>query len=273
MISCSNNNYRVTVLGSGSGGNSFVIGTPEGFLMIDAGFSRRELVKRLKSHQNNPEEILGVLLTHEHDDHLRGARVFCDEYDIPFYLSMLTDDKMNGSGKLPRRRFLFQPGSRFQIGSFSIMPFAVPHDAADPVGFVIEHDLLRLGLTIDIGGMELKTCERLLDCDMLILEANYDTILLRDSNRSLALKRRIAGRIGHMGNRDLLDVLPLVLSQRTKALCLAHISSECNRYDLVQGLIAERLSELGRQDIETLVAEQDRSMECVLDLFGGMNVN
>ncbi len=250
---------QISALGSGSGGNAFVIKAGEEAILVDAGFSRRELVARLDAIGVNPALLRAVLVTHEHDDHVRGCRVFCDAFNLPACIAGKTADFLRTKNKLPRQLMLFEPGAVFRMGSFSIRSFAVQHDAVSPVGFRIECGARHIGIATDLGAVNALAARHLRDCDALILESNYDREMLRNSERRLHLKRRIMGRHGHLDNREAAAVLPELLTDRTKLLLLAHISSECNAPNLVKDLMHEHLRGIGREKLPFAVLEQDRA--------------
>ena len=128
---------KLSVLGSGSRGNALVLSCEEGAVIVDMGFSRRELRNRLERLEIDPGHLRAALLTHEHEDHSKGCRVFCNELGIPLCAAAPTADYLRRKGKLPERVLEFEPGHDFHIAGFEISPFAVQHDAVCPVGFVI----------------------------------------------------------------------------------------------------------------------------------------
>ncbi len=251
---------RLSALGSGSRGNALILSSEEGAVIVDIGFSRREVQNRMKLLGLDPARLRAALLTHEHDDHSKGCRVFCDALDIPLCASALTANYLRKKGKLPGRVLEFEPGGEFQIAGFEIDPFAVQHDAVNPVGFVIRRGGVKIGIATDLGDVNMLAMQRLSDCDALVLESNYDAKMLRDSDRQLYLKRRILGRHGHLDNVAACAALGRLLSPRTRLLLLAHLSSECNSCELVRKLFSARLAELGRTDIEFGIIEQDRPL-------------
>ena len=193
---------KLGILGSGSAGNSLVLVMEDGgALIVDAGFSRRETLARLARLRISPERLIGMLLTHEHSDHSRGCRVFCDSLNLPLYTTCGTAEYLLRRGMLPSKVLTFEPGDPFLVGGFEVRSFAVRHDAAEPVGFVIGSDGVRIGVATDLGEVNAVARKNLRDCDALVLESNYDLAMLRESERQLYLKRRIAGRSGHLDNR------------------------------------------------------------------------
>lgn len=248
---------KLSVLGSGSRGNSLVLSCGEGALIVDMGFSRRELRCRLEQIGIDPGCIRAALLTHEHDDHSKGCRVFCNELGIPLCTAGPTADYLRRKGKLPDRVLEFEPGHGFHIAGFEIQPFAVQHDAVCPVGFVVRRGDCSIGIATDLGDVNALVMQKLRDCTALILESNYDAKMLRDSDRQLYLKRRILGRHGHLDNTVAAEAIGELLTDRTAVLMLAHLSGECNRPELVRSLFEARLSELGRSDLYFEVLSQE----------------
>ncbi|MDD5597379.1 MAG: MBL fold metallo-hydrolase [Victivallaceae bacterium] len=259
-------NLGITALGSGSGGNSFVVHSAGGNILIDAGFSRKELIRRMLEAKVNPESIQAVLLSHEHDDHLKGCRIFCDQFKIPLCVSFETWNylRRQGKNKLPSNIYQFVPGDKFEFAGMSILPFTVQHDAVDPVGFVIRSKEKQIGFASDLGAVNALAKMRLNNSDILVLESNYDIDMLRQSDRQIHLKKRIAGPHGHLNNIDAIEALNDLLTEKTKVLMLVHASSECNDYELVRNLAYAQLEKMRRNDIIMKVVEQDRSVETII---------
>ena len=247
----------ISALGSGSSGNSILVSNGNNTVMVDVGFSCRETKNRIARIEPSPSPIAAALITHDHSDHVKGCRVFCDDMDIPAAVSFRTAEFLSTKNLLPRKCFCFEPGSRFEVADFQICSFPVPHDAMEPVGFVIRSGEFSVGIATDLGEIDRTSQEFLRNCDALILESNYDPELLRNCGRPLRLKRRIAGRHGHLENRAMCEALPQLLSERTKLLMLVHISSECNLPELVENMARETLRSMGREDVTLSLALQD----------------
>ena len=256
----------ITALGSGSGGNSFVVHSANANILIDAGFSRKELIRRMLEVNIDPSSIQAVLLSHEHDDHLKGCRVFCDQFKIPLCLSFETLEHLTSrnKNKLPRNICEFTTGSKFELFGMNIWPFTVQHDAIDPVGFVIESKNRKMGFASDLGVINNLVKQRLRDCDIIVLESNYDLDMLRRSDRQIHLKKRIAGINGHLDNVEAVKSLSDLLTERTKVLMLVHASSECNDYELVRTLVCEQLQKMQRNDIVMKVVEQNKTIKTII---------
>ena len=255
----------ITALGSGSRGNAFVISCDKNAILIDAGFSRRELISRMNAVGIDPETIGAILLTHEHADHLSGCRVFANTHSIPLCTTWKTAQylKRKKPNHIADKMVEFESGNIFEICGFRISPFSVQHDAVDPVGFVIGRGALKIGIATDIGSVDLLAKQRLSDCDALLLETNYDLNMLRNSPRSLMLKRRIMGKNGHLHNIDAMTALPELITDRTKVAFLVHLSSECNCPNIVKELVSETLKSAGREDLPFHVVEQNRPIPTV----------
>ncbi|MBE6391675.1 MAG: MBL fold metallo-hydrolase [Lentisphaerae bacterium] len=221
-------------LGSGSSGNAYVIEYQDEALIIDQGFSRRELLKRMECSGFVPEKLCGALLTHEHSDHCKGSRVFCDALSLPLYTTAKTARYLSTHGTLPRHVCAFEAGEEFDLGNFKIKSFSLPHDAVDPVGFQISCGNVRIGIATDFGHAPENIRRELRNCNALVLESNYDREMLLNSDRRLELKRRILGVRGHLGNCESCQLLPDLIGEQTQLLLLAHISSECNTPELVR---------------------------------------
>ena len=247
----------ITALGSGSSGNAFVLHSKHGNYLIDAGFSRKELCKRMALCDIAPESVRGILISHEHSDHVKGCRVFADEFDIPAYVACGVTDYLDKKNQLPRKVVEFMPGSSFELPGVQVKPFKVSHDALEPVGFNFLINENRIAVATDLGCMEKAIVNELYNADILVLEANYDLKMLLESDRKNSLKHRIMGRAGHLDNRTTAECLKELLGPRTRALLLAHISSECNDRQLLKEIIDQELNRLKRQDIQMRLLYQD----------------
>lgn len=253
----------ISVLGSGSTGNSILIHTETSGVLIDAGFSNKELTARLESLNVSPSIVKALLITHEHTDHTKGARVFADKLGIPTYTTRETHAFLKLKNNIGSNVTLFSPGSTFQIDSFEIHPFTVPHDALDPVGFVIRQGEVKIGVATDLGHINNLISQRLQDCDAILLECNHDVTMLMNSERPLQLKRRILGRHGHLNNEDSIAAFETVITEKCKTLILTHLSGECNCPDMVKKIAQEKLEELNRPDILMKLSEQVKPLETI----------
>jgi len=264
---------KIGILGSGSKGNSLIVSTGQEAVLVDAGFSRRELLRRLGALGFDPATIRCVLLTHEHTDHISGAPVFCDTLKIPLCAAgnVLTLLKRKKS-RLPASLWSFEPGEQFNVGSFQIGTFPVQHDATDPVGFVIGCGGIKVGIATDLGEVSPMARRSLVNTEVLVLESNYDPEMLRNSDRRPGLKNRINGFNGHLDNRSAARALDSLLGDRSELLLLAHRSCECNTEELVREEISRELSTLARRDFPFAVLKQEHCLKACRRPAGGFDL-
>lgn len=246
-----------TALGSGSRGNAFAVQAGDSTLLVDAGFSCRELCCRLNQAGIAPESVQAVLLTHDHTDHACGCRVFCDKMQIPLYSGSQTVDYLDHQQSLPARVFEFQAGAQFEVAGFEVHAFQVSHDACDPMGFVLRKNDVSLGIATDLGIADDTVRQALAGCSMLVFESNYDDGMLEACSRPFHVKKRIKSYKGHLGNADAMRELETLITENTKMLTLVHVSRECNDYTLVNSMAQKLLADLQREDIHLDVARQD----------------
>lgn len=244
---------KVVVLGSGSGGNAVVVDSGGERLLVDAGFSCREIEQRLRSVGISPEGFTAVLVTHEHSDHIRGVARFAKRHGLPVYATGGTFANVD-LGPVERR--VISSGEPFEIGRFCAEAFSLPHDAREPVGFVIETAAgTRFGLAADLGARTQLAWGRLRDLDILLLETNHDLEMLRNGPYPWVLKQRVAGRHGHLSNEQAADGLPELLCDRLRYLVLYHLSRTNNLPALASEQIASRLDACGAKT-EIVVSRQ-----------------
>ena len=252
---------KIGVLGGGSSGNSMLISTPDCTVAIDAGFSGKELKRRMEMVGFSPESLDAVLLTHEHTDHVLGCRVLCNSYSLPLYASSGTVNFLNARNKLPQHVVAFERDNTFELNGLMVHPFAVRHDAVDPVGFALcTSNGVKIGIATDLGILDGNVERAISDCDVLVLECNYCPEKLRRSDRPERTKRRIAGRNGHLENQDAINALERVVGARTKLVLFGHVSRECNDYEFVRISGRAKLDEMQRQDIIFDVILQDHPL-------------
>lgn len=223
---------KLCILGSGSSGNSIYIGSGGSGILIDAGLSRRELRSRLGTIGVELEGIGAVLLSHEHDDHVRGLAALQKASGAAVHLNRGTASGLLDRGVPPAAFRYFKTGIDFAVGPFTVHPFPVPHDALDPVGFVIAAGGIRVGIATDLGHPSAPVVERLRGCRALVIESNHDLDLLGCAARPPSVKERIWGDRGHLSNSSAAELLAEVASEALQDIFLAHLSQECNRPEL-----------------------------------------
>lgn len=247
----------MVVLGSGSGGNAVVVESGDLRLLIDAGFSCREIERRMRAVGVEPATISAVLLTHEHEDHVRGVARFALRHKLRVYATRGTVAGTELPPDVAARVELFESGARVEVaGGFLVEPFAIPHDAREPVGMVVEDGRgRRVGLVADIGCRSRLAWGRLTDLDLLLIETNHDLEMLRSGPYPWPLKQRVAGRHGHLSNHDAGEGLPELLSARLRHVVLYHLSRTNNLPALAAAAVAEPLAREG-SPAEIVVADQ-----------------
>jgi len=346
---------RMTVLASGSKGNSTIVSSATTRILVDAGLSCRELMKRMRAAGEQPETLDAILITHEHQDHVQGMAVTARKLGIPVYLTEPThrawvrwmtpqkrityaewpaqrqspghrapgSEETQGAGSreqgaedgvrrsalggqecglasvrcsadvgaepdpeekaaaeeaiaeaekepqkdpaaLPAVEY-FRAGSGFRIGDIAITPFTIPHDAADPVGFVFEADGVRIAIATDLGYMPSNVSVQLRGCDVLMLESNHDVDMLRDGPYPWSVKQRVMSRVGHLSNDAAAEFLARGYDGGAAYVVLAHLSENNNLPELArisaERALRDRMSLLANH---LLLAEQDRPLEAIV---------
>jgi len=347
---------RMTVLASGSKGNSTIVSSATTRILVDAGLSCRELMKRMRAAGEQPEALDAILITHEHQDHVQGMAVTARKLGIPVYLTEPThrawvrwmtpqkrityaewleqrrasvqrsafsvqekqgagsreqgaedgvrrsalgvqecdlasvrcsadvgaepdpeekaaaEEAITEAAKEPQRDpaalpavEYFRAGSGFRIGDIAITPFTIPHDAADPVGFVFEADGVRIAIATDLGYMPSNVSVQLRGCDVLMLESNHDVDMLRDGPYPWSVKQRVMSRVGHLSNDAAAEFLARSYDGGAAYVVLAHLSENNNLPELArisaERALRDRMSLLANH---LLLAEQDRPLEAIV---------
>ncbi len=236
----------VTVLASGSKGNCTLVASSGTRLLIDAGLSCRELLRRLLLCGQDPRALDGVLITHEHSDHVGGLRVLARRLKIPVYITGATYQAYQkcvrdsaGNRVALERREMFCSGTAFQIGDITVAPFTIPHDAIDPVGFTFCSDGIKVGICTDLGYMPASVRDHLRGCHVLMIESNHDLELLRGGPYPWSVKQRVMSRVGHLSNDALADFLTSDYDGGAEFVILAHLSEQNNHPEIARAT-AER---------------------------------
>lgn len=248
---------RFTILGSGSGGNCAYLEAGETRLLIDAGFSAKQIRERLASIGRAPEGLTGILVTHEHGDHICGLGTLCAKTGTRIYANRLTLEAIRR--QFPDTRFetaTFETGATFALGDIEVRTFSVPHDAMDPVGFLLATEAGNIGFLTDLGHATKLILERVRKAHVLVLEANHDLKLLQeDTKRPWSTKQRILSRHGHLSNDAAATVATEVVSAELSRIYLGHLSRDCNSPELARKTVATALGRIGA----THVAVEDTS--------------
>jgi phosphoribosyl 1,2-cyclic phosphodiesterase len=302
---------RMTVLASGSKGNSTLVSSSRTRILVDAGLSCRELLKRLQMANEDPAAIDALLITHEHQDHVQGLAVLARKLGVPVYFTeathrawmrwMMPHKRMTYAAWLAQRQHdlaqaaalpadeeapcteeasasssptaqehpcslpgveYFAAGSGFSIGDIAITPFTIPHDAADPVGFVFEADGIRMAIATDLGYMPPNVKMAIRNCDVLMLESNHDLEMLREGPYPWSVKQRVMSRVGHLSNEAVSDFLEKNYDGNASYVVLAHLS-ECNNLPALARVTAERAlrDRMSLLANKLILAEQNTPLE------------
>lgn len=254
---------RFAFLGSGSEGNSLLIeahdGTSTTRVLLDCGFGIRETARRLERLGVTPEQLDGLLVTHEHSDHVGSAYAFAARHGLPVYTShgtWLATSHLRGSDKADIR--VIGADYAFAIGNLDILPYTVPHDAREPLQFVLSDGDARLGVLTDAGMETPYLVNRLAGVDALVLECNHDREMLRNSIYPPSLKRRIGGDFGHLANEIAASILSQLAHPKLGRVVAAHLSQQNNTRELATGALA---AVLATTPDHILVADQHEGLD------------
>lgn len=230
------NDMQVAVLASGSSGNATVISYGDTKLLVDAGISARRIKKALANLAIAPEDLTGVLITHEHRDHISGLTTLTKHYKIPIYTRADTFRAMYCKAMIDEScvRCI---GEKFGVGNLKIEAFNISHDAADPVGFSIYGKNIKCTIATDLGFVTSTVQQAIDNSDILVLEANHDIDMVRNGTYPRSLKQRILSNRGHLSNNDAAWALVRMKKQRHTRVLLAHLSEENNSPTNVQNTI------------------------------------
>ena len=247
---------QVDALASGSSGNAYLLRSEGGALLLEAGLPASKLTRYLRQLGVDPGELLGILVTHAHSDHLRGARELSDRFQVPVYATAgtLGHPSMRDA---PLARAL-EPERGVTIGQLEVLAFRVPHDCREPVGFRVQAADGSVGLMTDLGFVP-DTVPRLLrGVDLLVLEANHEEQLLHAGPYPAFLKRRVAGRDGHLSNRAAADCLLALAADPPRAVWLAHLSQVNNRVGTALEVVGAALRAAGLGQLPLAAAGRNR---------------
>lgn len=250
---------KVASLGSGSKGNCTLVASQQSLLVIDCGFTLKEFLLRLEKFKISPESIDAILVTHEHQDHIKGAGALSRKYSIPVYATRGTElSEKLGKVKNFNRVISKQP---FNIKDLRIEPFLVPHDAREPCQFTFHSQQKKLSLLSDLGSVTSTVIEALDHSHALLLEMNHDWNMLQQGVYPDYLKRRVGGDFGHLNNDQSLALLKKLNLESLELLVATHLSEENNSADLVQSELSAFLdsANLSKQ-VQSSVACQQQGL-------------
>lgn len=241
---------RFSVLASGSTGNAFYIATDQTKLLVDAGLSGKQMDKLFEQVHADPSDLDGILVTHEHSDHIKGLGIIARKYDLPIYANDKTWQAMEKNlGKLTtEQKFHFEANHLKTFGDIDVESFSVSHDAVDPMFFTFHHNGQKVALVTDLGYVSERIKKTIEGADAFVFEANHDVSMLQMGGYPWNVKRRILGDYGHVSNEDCGLALSDVITDNTKRVYLAHLSKDNN------------MKELARMSVDQVLKERDIAM-------------
>jgi len=259
----------VSLLASGSRGNSAMVASSTTRILVDVGLSCRETFKRVRALGERPDQLSAILITHEHSDHIAGLQRLAHKLNVPVFLTAPTHHAWNQSmrdeeGKTPELRKVehFAAGRSFQVGDIAVTPFTIPHDAADPVGFTFRSEGVKIGFATDLGYMPVSVRDHLRGCDVLVMESNHDVEMLRSGPYPWSVKQRVMSRVGHLSNDALADFFANDYDGFASYVVLAHLSEQNNHPEIARAAAEQALQ--GRQGLwrnRVLLASQSEALE------------
>ena len=233
-------------------------------LLIDIGLSSKGIVSALTAAGIEPESLDGILITHEHADHIKGLSIFTKKHAIPVYTNYNTAAAIDYQCRKDKAHVpefaCFESNFPFTLGTLTVTPLQIPHDTAEPVGFIIHDGTHQLGYFTDLGYVPEPVAQAISQCDALVLESNYDPQMLQNSGRGYHLITRISGRAGHLSNEQACQAIAAAAGPNLKSLTLAHLSPECNQPHLAEAMMKATLKHINRSDIALTIAKQETAI-------------
>jgi len=273
----------VSVLASGSRGNCALVATSATRILVDAGLSGRETFKRLRAladrgdgrsadrSDSRVDDISAILITHEHSDHIAGLQRLATKLNVPVFLTAPTHHAWNravrdAEGAIPElpKSEHFSAGRGFRIGDIEVMPFTIPHDAIDPVGFTFRAEGVKIGFATDLGYMPASVRDHLRGCSILVMESNHDVEMLRSGPYPWSVKQRVMSRVGHLSNQALAEFFSSDYDGGAEYLILAHLSEQNNHPEIARAAAEQALG--GRPGLwhnHVLLATQTQVLESI----------
>ena len=260
----------MTVLASGSRGNCTVLSSSTASILVDAGLSCRETLRRMHAVGEDPEKLKGIVISHEHADHVSGLPVLARKLEIPVYITEATYSSWRRSTRDPEgkpakleRREYFQAWRSFVIADITVTPFTISHDAVDPCGFTFKAGGIKFGIVTDLGYVTANVKQNLRGCDGLMIESNHDLEMLRNGSYPWMVKQRVMSRVGHLSNAALADFFRDDYDGKAAFLVLAHLSEQNNNPAIAHKAAQDAL---GLEDslfesCALMLAQQDKPLQ------------
>lgn len=253
--------FQTSVIASGSKGNCVLLQTSSTAILLDAGISLYRIVDAMQALHASVDKLAGVIVSHEHSDHIRSVGAVCRKLKIPIYINRPTLSRCEERlGRIDDRLHIFNTGSSFMIGDIVVEAFASSHDAADSCNFVFYPENMperKLGVATDLGYPTNLSLHKLSGASTLILESNHDLTMLMDGPYEWHLKQRIRGNHGHLSNEQAVGLISALHHNGLKNLILAHLSEINNHPSIAEKTMRDYLESI-RSDVKLLIAQQDR---------------
>lgn len=248
---------------SGSSGNSLYVGTERTKILVDSGLSGKKIQEGLKEAGLNPCDINGIVITHEHDDHIKSAGILSRRFNIPIYANTKTWEAMIKSvGDIQKDNIkIFDGYNSFEIGDITVVPYAIPHDAASPCGYSFVNGSNKVSIATDMGHISETVKNNIRDSDFILLESNHDVEMLKVGPYPYPLKLRILSEVGHLSNEDCGKMIVDILNSRIKKVMLGHLSKTNNYPELAVRTVLSVLEMNGikdGRDVDIDIAYRDR---------------
>ncbi|SHE51426.1 MULTISPECIES: MBL fold metallo-hydrolase [Caloramator] len=248
---------------SGSSGNSIYVGNERTKILVDAGLSGKKIQEGLLDIGVNPNEINAILITHEHDDHIKAAGILSRRFNIPIYANADTWSAMESQiGDVKEENIkVFSTYKPFEIGDITVIPFKIPHDASNPCGYSFIEKNKKISIATDIGHASREVKDNIKDSDLILLESNHDVEMLKVGPYPYYLKRRVLSDVGHLSNEDCGRTIVDILNSRIKRIILGHLSKTNNYPELAYRTVLSILESNGIRDgvdIDLDIAHRDR---------------
>jgi len=253
---------RYCSLSSGSKGNSAIFSAKGTHIMIDAGISTKRLAEGVSAFGLTPNDIAGILITHEHSDHVSGLRVFSEKYRIPVYMNEKTSNAAESLGLDMRLVRIFRTNEDFYIRDLCINAVPISHDAAEPVGYCIECGGRKVSFFTDLGHMPASIINAAMGSELVVLEANHDVEMLKNGRYPYYLKKRILGKRGHLSNDECASAAVELVTGGVSRIVLAHMSDENNRPELARDTVCASFREAGIKEGRDVLL--GLSLQCVI---------
>lgn len=261
---------KLCSIASGSSGNCIYVGSERTNLLVDAGISAKRIENGLSGIDILPDSLQGILITHEHSDHVQGLGIMARRYHIPIYATYGTAEAVRKSkslGEIPEGLFhLIKADEDFMIGDIQVESFATFHDAKEPVGYTMQAGGHKVGIATDLGKYDDHIVSRMQDSDLMLVEANHDVNMLMVGKYPYYLKQRILGDYGHLSNDTCADLISKLISSKFQYIYLAHLSKENNYEELAYETVCCELADRGCDfsGIKLTVAHREQPSELIM---------